>query len=188
MKPVLLAALCLTWSAACSAQQQPAPAPVEAVLSAAPWVGVDAGGRVQLEAAAEAGDPRAMANLAVSYVNGHGGPRSYERARYWYEAAAKARSGHGAYGLGLLIYNGQGGPKDEVLGAALLQLAEEIGESSLPEKLKLSADLQAKVSAAKAKWVAEHGRPCSVYGPAEPTEKPWALSCPDEPVTSARER
>src|SRR5882672_4762753 len=81
----------------------------------------DAQARKLLERAAEAGNPRAVANLAALSKNG-GAPPDPVRARALLSRAAETNA-EAQYQLGLLMADGAGGPQDDVAARALFEKA-----------------------------------------------------------------
>ncbi len=59
------------------------------------------------------GDAAAQFNLALTYQDGNGLPRDYEKAAYWYRAAARQGHSPAQYSLALMYCKGQGMPKDD---------------------------------------------------------------------------
>ncbi len=68
----------------------------------------------KLNAAAAEGDPAAQERLALSYLEGWGVDRDYEKARDWYEKAAAQDDPGGHFGLAVLYALGWGVPADKV--------------------------------------------------------------------------
>jgi TPR repeat protein len=81
----------------------------------------DAQARKLLERAAEAGNPRAVANLAALAKNG-GAPPDPVKARALLSRAAETNA-EAQYQLGLLMADGAGGPQDDVAARALFEKA-----------------------------------------------------------------
>jgi TPR repeat protein len=81
----------------------------------------EAQARKLLERAAEAGNPRAVANLAALSKNG-GAPADPVKARALLSRAAETNA-EAQYQLGLLMADGAGGPQDEVAARALFEKA-----------------------------------------------------------------
>jgi TPR repeat protein len=77
--------------------------------------------RKLFQRAAEAGNPRGVANLAA--VSGSGVAADPVRARALLAKAADANSAEAQYQLGLMMAEGSGGPKDDVGARALFQKA-----------------------------------------------------------------
>jgi TPR repeat protein len=77
--------------------------------------------RKLLERAAEAGNPRAVANLAALSKNG-GAPTDPGKARALLSRAAETNA-EAQYQLGLLMADGAGGPQDDVAARALFEKA-----------------------------------------------------------------
>jgi tetratricopeptide (TPR) repeat protein len=74
------------------------------------------------ERAAEAGNPRGVANLAA-ISSGGGTPSDPVRARALLAKAADANSAEAQYQLGMMMADGAGGPKDDVATRSLFQKA-----------------------------------------------------------------
>ncbi len=81
----------------------------------------EAQARKLLERAAEAGNPRAVANLAALSQNG-GAPPDPVKARALLSRAAETNA-EAQYQLGLLMADGAGGPQDDVAARALFEKA-----------------------------------------------------------------
>jgi len=82
----------------------------------------EAQARKLLERAAEAGNPRAVSNLAVLSGNG-AAALDPVKARAMLAKAADANSAEAEYQLGLMAADGNGGPKDETAARALFEKA-----------------------------------------------------------------
>lgn len=65
-------------------------------------------GIAQLRAKAEAGDPKAQAELAWAYDQGKGVAQSYEESAKWYRKAAEQGHTIAQYNLGVCYYRGEG--------------------------------------------------------------------------------
>ena len=82
----------------------------------------DAQARILFERAANAGNPRGIANLAA--LSGSGGaPADPVKARSMLSKAAETNSAEAQYQLGLMLANGAGGPKDDVGARAAFEKA-----------------------------------------------------------------
>lgn len=81
----------------------------------------EAQARKLLERAAEAGNPRAVANLSALSKNG-GAPTDPAKARAFLSRAAETNA-EAQYQLGLLMADGAGGPQDDVSARALFEKA-----------------------------------------------------------------
>ena len=77
--------------------------------------------RKLIERAAEAGNPRAVANLAA--LTGGGASLDPVKARAMLSKAAEANSAEAEYQLGLMAADGSGGPKDDAAARALFEKA-----------------------------------------------------------------
>jgi len=78
-------------------------------------------------AAAHAGHPGAMNNLAAQHVDGRGVPVTLSIARHWYESAANAGFAPAQYNLALMYGRGKGVPRDDARMLELLERAAAIG-------------------------------------------------------------
>jgi uncharacterized protein len=78
--------------------------------------------RKLFERAAEAGNPRGVANLAALSDSG-GAPSDPVKARTLLSRAAETNSAEAQYQLGLMTADGVGGPKDDVAARALFEKA-----------------------------------------------------------------
>ena len=84
--------------------------------------------RKLFERAAEAGNPRGVANLAALSA-GAGAPADPVKARALLAKAAEANSAEAQYQLGVMIADGIGGAKDDVAARALFEKARGAGPS-----------------------------------------------------------
>jgi TPR repeat protein len=82
----------------------------------------EAQARKLLERAAQAGDPRAVANL-MALTKGAGGPSDPVKARALLQSSAERNSAEAQYQLGLMNEQGIGGPKDEATARAMFERA-----------------------------------------------------------------
>jgi TPR repeat protein len=82
----------------------------------------EAQARKLLERAAEAGNPRGVANLAALSGN-TGAPQDPIKARVMLSKAAETNSPEAQFQLGLMLANGAGGQKDDVAARALFEKA-----------------------------------------------------------------
>jgi TPR repeat protein len=80
------------------------------------------------ETGAVLGDPVAMRNLGVSYANGIGVARDYDKAREWYEKAADQNSTVAMTYLGDLYRDGHGVEKDYAKARQLYEKAADKGD------------------------------------------------------------
>ena len=92
----------------------------------------EAGARKLFERAAEAGNPRGVANLAA--LSGNASPDPV-KARALLTKAAETNSAEAQYQLGLMTADGIGGPKDEVAARALFEKAAEQGHAGALERM-----------------------------------------------------
>jgi len=86
----------------------------------------EAQARKLFERAAEAGNPRAVANLAA-LSNGGGSPPDPVKARDLLAKAAEENSAEAQFQLGMMYAEGSGGPKDDVAARALFEKAAAQG-------------------------------------------------------------
>jgi TPR repeat protein len=82
--------------------------------------------RKLFERAAEAGNPRGVANLAA-LPNGGGAPSDPVRARALLAKAAETNSAEAQFQLGMMTADGVGGPKDDVAARTLFEKAAAQG-------------------------------------------------------------
>jgi hypothetical protein len=80
-----------------------------------------------MAAYAEAGDPIAQYNLALSYRLGKFGPPDAAKAISWYQKAADAGVAEAQFNLGVSLMQGEGMAKDEKTGVKWLYLAASQG-------------------------------------------------------------
>jgi TPR repeat protein len=90
--------------------------------------------RKLFERAAEAGNPRGVANLAALTGSG-GAPADPVKARALLARAAEANSAEAQYQLGLMMADGAGGPKDDVGARAMFDKAAAQGHPGALERL-----------------------------------------------------
>jgi TPR repeat protein len=93
----------------------------------------DAQARRLLERAAEAGNPRAVANLAALSSN-TGAQTDPVKARAQLSKAAETNV-EAQYQLGLMLAEGEGGPKDDVSARALFEKAAAQGHAGALERM-----------------------------------------------------
>ena len=79
--------------------------------------------RKMFERAAEAGDPVALNNMAMTYATGDGVPVDYVKARSLFTQAAEGSNADAMFQLGLMTEQGDGGPKDDTAARALYEKA-----------------------------------------------------------------
>lgn len=90
--------------------------------------------RKLFERAAEAGDPRGVANLMA--LSGQGGaPSDPVKARAMLSAAAERNSAEAQYQLGLMTADGVGGPKDDGTARAMFEKAAAQNHAGALERL-----------------------------------------------------
>jgi TPR repeat protein len=82
----------------------------------------EAQARKLLERAAQAGNPRGIANL-TALSNAGGAPSDPVKARAMLSQATETNSAEAQFQLGLMLANGVGGPKDDVAARALFEKA-----------------------------------------------------------------
>jgi uncharacterized protein len=82
----------------------------------------EAQARKLFERAADAGNPRGVANLAALSESG-GAPSDPVKTRAMLSRAAETNSAEAQYQLGLMMAEGTGGPKDDVAARALFEKA-----------------------------------------------------------------
>jgi uncharacterized protein len=91
--------------------------------------------RSWFEKAARRGYAPAQVNLAVTYINGWGGPQNYSAALNWLNAAAKQGHPRAYANLGILYMNGWGVRRDYAEAFKYLQLAADAGDSGAQANL-----------------------------------------------------
>ena len=99
-------------------------------------LGVDrdlATARTWYERAAEAGNVRAMHNLAVLVADGGGKP-DYAAAARWFRKAAEYGVRDSQYNLAILYARGMGGPQDLVQSYAWFSAAADQGDADAAKK------------------------------------------------------
>jgi uncharacterized protein len=88
----------------------------------------EAQSRKLFERAAEAGNPRAVTNLAA--LSGGGGtPQDPAKARALLSTSAEANSAEAQFQLGLMAANGSGGPQDDVTARRMFEKAAAQGHA-----------------------------------------------------------
>jgi len=90
--------------------------------------------RKLFERAAEAGNPRGVANLAA-LGEGGGAPPDPVKARALLSKAAETNSAEAQYQLGLMTADGIGGPKDDVAARLLFEKAAAQGHPGALERM-----------------------------------------------------
>ena len=90
----------------------------------------EAQSRKLIERAAEAGNPRAVANLAA--LSGGSASMDPVKARAMLSKAAEANSAEAEYQLGLMAADGSGGPKDDAAARALVREGRRAKSSRRP--------------------------------------------------------
>lgn len=86
----------------------------------------EAQARTLFERAANAGNPRGVANLAA-LSSGSGAPADPVKARALLTRAAETNSAEAQFQLGLMLANGAGGPQDDIAARALFEKAAAQG-------------------------------------------------------------
>jgi TPR repeat protein len=136
----------------------------------------EAQARKLFERAAEAGNPRAVANLAA-LSNGGGTPSDPVKARDLLAKAAEANSAEAQYQLGLMFAEGAGGPKDDVAARVLFEKAAAQGHPGAMVWMGAFAQLgrggPEDASAAKAYY-----QKAAALGNEEAKERLKRLDCP----------
>jgi len=79
--------------------------------------------RKMFERAAEAGDPVALNNMAMTYATGDGVPVDYVKARSLFAQSAEGNNADAMFQLGLMTEQGDGGPKDDAAARVLYEKA-----------------------------------------------------------------
>ncbi|MCO5070943.1 MAG: peptidoglycan-binding protein [Rhizobiaceae bacterium] len=106
------------------------PEPVVAL----PTIPADAG-PIALREAAEAGDPKALFEIAARYSEGRGTKADNATAAEWYERAAELGLAPAQYRIGNMLEKGIGVPRDLVKAKTWYQLAAEQGNASAMHNL-----------------------------------------------------
>jgi TPR repeat protein len=114
--------------------------------------------------AGEQGYEQGMISLAVMLALGQGVTANPVEARLWYERAASQGSAHALRALGMMMLVGEGGPGDTTMGAALVELAAEGGDTLASDFLrqnpKAFAELpREEIDSIKSGWKLEFGSP-----------------------------
>ncbi|MFA4950289.1 tetratricopeptide repeat protein [Brevundimonas sp.] len=114
--------------------------------------------------AGEQGYEQGMISLAVMLALGQGVTPNPVEAREWYGRAASLGSAHALRGLGMMMLVGEGGPSDPIVGAAMVEIAAEGGDSLaadlLQQNSKAFADLpREQIDSVKSSWKQEFGSP-----------------------------
>ena len=91
--------------------------------------------RSWFEKAARSGYGPAQVNLAVTYINGWGGPQNYGAALNWLNVAAKQKHPRAYANLGILYMNGWGVRRDYAEAFKYLQLAADAGDAGAQANL-----------------------------------------------------
>lgn len=91
----------------------------------------------QMEEAANAGDPDAMEQLAMAYINGSDEvDEDPEKAYYWLEKCAQAGNSQAMYNLALLTAQGIGTERDFVKAAEWMKKAADAGDEDAEERIE----------------------------------------------------
>ncbi len=91
---------------------------------------------VESESSVDAGEVRAMTELALKHEHGEGVPRDLPRARALYCNAAKRGFADAQFKLGWMYANGRGVQRDDALAAALFAMAAELGHEHAGKLLR----------------------------------------------------
>jgi TPR repeat protein len=94
----------------------------------------EAQARKLLERAAQAGDPRGVANL-MALTKGAGGPTDPVKARALLQSSAERNSAEAQYQLGIMNADGIGGPKDDVAARAMFERAAAQNHAGALERM-----------------------------------------------------
>jgi TPR repeat protein len=94
----------------------------------------EAQARKLLERAAQAGDPRGVANL-MALTKGAGGPADPAKARALLQSSAERNSAEAQYQLGIMNADGIGGPKDDVAARAMFERAAAQNHAGALERM-----------------------------------------------------
>ena len=94
----------------------------------------EAQARKLLERAAQAGDPRGVANL-MTLTKGAGGPADPAKARALLQSSAERNSAEAQYQLGIMNADGVGGPKDDVAARAMFERAAAQNHAGALERM-----------------------------------------------------
>jgi TPR repeat protein len=85
--------------------------------------------------AAEAGNTKAMHNLAILYLNGQGTKQDTKEAIHWLQKASESDDPKSLADLGAFYLSGRYVPKDHAKGAKMLEKAASIGEAGALARL-----------------------------------------------------
>ena len=99
----------------------------------------EAQARKLLERAAEAGNPRAITNLAALSKD-TGAPSDPTRSRALLAKAADANSAEAQYQLGMMMADGVGGPQDDIAARSMFQRAAAQGHAGALERMGAFAE------------------------------------------------
>jgi len=118
------------------------------------------------ERAAEAGDRKAMHNLALYYVEGSGGPKNTTTAAQWFRRAADLGLVDSQYNLGRLYEEGFGVSQNPAEAYKWYLIAAHAGDTesrASAQRLKgqLSAEAQAAAERAAGAFQAQNPRPAT---------------------------
>ena len=94
----------------------------------------------QLRARAEAGDPKAQADLAWAYDQGKGVAQSYEESAKWYRKAAEQGNANAQYNLGVAYDQGEGVVQSYVEAVKWYQKAADQGDARAQYNLGVCYD------------------------------------------------
>ncbi|HLI66673.1 MAG TPA: peptidoglycan-binding protein [Caulobacteraceae bacterium] len=120
--------------------------------------------RAWTERAAEAGDPKAMHNLALDYFEGQGGPKDSSLAASWFRKAADLGLVDSQYNLARLYEEGFGVPRNPAEAYKWYLIAAHAGDAdsrTAAQRLKaqISPEAQAAAERAAQGFQAQAARP-----------------------------
>ena len=109
-------------------------------------------------AAAELGEPFAMVELAVAYVEGRGVKPDDGLAAYWFAKGAALGNALGMFNIGLMYVQGRGVPRNDIIGIEWFAKGAAAGWSTMLCRLAVALDLGIGVAAdpeTGAEWLLE---------------------------------
>jgi TPR repeat protein len=136
----------------------------------------EAQARKLFERAAEAGNPRGVANLAA-ISNGGGTPLDPVKARELLAKAAEANSAEAQFQLGMMYADGTGGPRDDAAARALFEKAATQGHIEAMVRMGAFAQL-GRGGPEDASVAKSYYQKAAALGNEEAKERLKRLECP----------
>ena len=129
--------------------------------------------------AAQAGDARAMHNLALDYYEGTGGTRSISEAGQWFAKAAALGLSDSQYNLGLLYEEGRGVPQNLAEAYKWYLIAARSGDTDSranADRVKAELTPEARAAAERSAAAFRPAQPAAALAAIPPTTAPSAVA------------